>query len=159
MRQILALLFALIALPAAAADWQRYDNARFGYSIDVPADFDWGPEADNSDGRTFTSSDGLQSLSVFGGMVTGADFEATVGIGLQIARADGWTLSYERVTPTWASFSASRNGIVRYVRVIAACGGTQLASFYYEYPLAALKAADPIVERLVQSLKSSDAAC
>ena len=159
MRILFGLLFALVALPAAAADWQRYENARFGYVIDVPPDFAWGREADNGDGREFTSPDGLQTLSVFGGMVTGEDFEATVRIGLQIASADGWALSYERVTPSWASFSATRNGMIRYVRVIAACGGTQLASFYFEYPEAALKASDPVVERLVRSLKADDAAC
>ncbi len=159
MRQILALLFLLIASPVAAAEWQRYDNARYGYSIDVPEGFDWGREADNGDGRVFTSSDGRQTISVFGGMVTESDFEAEVNVGMQLLRDDGWALSYERVTPTWASFSGTRNGMIRYVRVVSACDGSQLASFYYDYPKALLKDADPIVEHLVRTLKSSDAAC
>jgi hypothetical protein len=156
----LALFLALLALPAAAAGaWQSYENARYGYSIDVPDGFTWGREADNGDGLTFTSPDGRQTLAVFGGMVTEADFESEIRAGLQLIREDGWALSYERVTPTWASFSGTRNGMIRYVRVIALCGGAQLASFYYEYPKALLKDADPVVEHLVRSLKASDAAC
>lgn len=40
MRIIRALaLIAALAIPAFAADWERYDNARFGYTIEIPSDF------------------------------------------------------------------------------------------------------------------------
>ena len=43
------ILFSFTA-PVFAA---RYENARFGYSLDVPEGFDWLPESDNGDGRRF----------------------------------------------------------------------------------------------------------
>lgn len=155
MRHILTLLFALLVSPVLAADWGSYENARFGYVVAVPADFDWGDEAANGDGRVFTKADGTQVLRVFGGNVVEDDFEAAVRAAMGYATDDGWALSYERVTPSWASYSGLRNGMILYVRTIALCGGTQFASFTYEYPKGALRAAEPVVDRLVGSLQAT----
>ena len=69
------------------------------------------------------------------------------------ARADGWKLSYERVTPSWASFSGTRNGLIVYARAIALCDGEQFASFELHYPERDLDEMHGIVERLVASLE------
>ena len=37
MRTLISLVFALLTLPALAQGGERYDNARFGYSVSVPA--------------------------------------------------------------------------------------------------------------------------
>ena len=50
--QAACLIFALL-INAAPASAERYENARFGYSVDVPDDFEWLPEAANGDGRVF----------------------------------------------------------------------------------------------------------
>jgi hypothetical protein len=71
------------------------------------------------------------------------------------AREGGWSLSYERVTPGWASYSGTRNGIVVYARAIALCGGAQFASFQLEYPERDLSEMNPVVERMVRSLGPS----
>jgi hypothetical protein len=47
---VAALLIFAMTAPAFAA---LYENARFGYSVDVPDDFEWLPEAANGDGRVF----------------------------------------------------------------------------------------------------------
>jgi hypothetical protein len=69
------------------------------------------------------------------------------------ARDAGWRLSYERVTPSWASFSGTRNGIIVYARAISLCGGTQFASFELQYPEYDLDGMRGTVERLVRSLE------
>ena len=155
MRTILIALLALIVTPALAADWGQYENARFGYEIAVPPDFNGSGEADNGDGQLFTSQDGTQTLRVYGGNILEDDFELDVGRATEYLDGDGWDISYQRTTPSWASYSGSRQGFVLYVRTIALCAGTQYATFEYKYPRTALKAADAVVEKLVQSLRAT----
>ena len=59
------------------------------------------------------------------------------------------------MTPSWASYSGTRQGFVLYVRSLSLCAGTQYATFEYQYPKTAIKDADPVVDKLVRSLKES----
>lgn len=159
MRKILTLIVAaaLAASPVLAADWGQYENARFGYEIAVPPDFNGGGEADNGDGQVFTSKDGTQTLRVYGGNILEDDFEREVGRATAYLDGEGWTISYQRTTPSWASYSGSKQGFVLYVRSIALCEGTQYATFEYQYPTKAIADADPVVEKLVRSLRATEA--
>ena len=155
MRSLFLLALLFLAPAALAADWSSYDNARFGYAIAVPPGFSGAGEADNGDGQVFNSADGTQSLRAWGGNVIADDFEAEVAASMGYARDDGWDLSYERVTPSWASWSGSRNGIILYARMISLCRGSQYAAFQLEYPERDLKAMNAVVERLVGSLRAT----
>jgi hypothetical protein len=157
MRPLVFCLFVLLAAPALAASWGSYENARFAYQLDIPPDFDSGTEADNGDGRVFRSLDGSQLLRVYGGHTLQPSFEASIDTAMDLARDAGWDLSYERVTPSWASYSGTRNGMILYARAIALCGGSSYASFELEYPAHDLEAMHPVVERLVASLTGSNA--
>lgn len=153
----LALIAALLLAPsgpAVAADWAQYENARFGYAVAIPPGFAGGEEALNGDGRVYTSDDGRATLRVYGGNIVEADFEAALSTAMGYAEEAGWSLSYKRVTPSWASYSGSRNSQILYARAIASCGGSQYASFELVYPAAMLREFDPIVERMVGSLKA-----
>jgi hypothetical protein len=154
MRILLVLLLLSMSAPALAQTWDRYENARFGYGLSIPPGFEGGGESDNGDGQLFTSSDGTQTLRVFGGNVL-EDFAGKITEAMDYARDDGWVLSYERVTPSWASFSGTRNGIIVYARAIALCGGTQFASFELRYPMRDLQPMNAVVERLVRSLEET----
>jgi len=154
MRSILIVLAFLVATPVLAAAWGSYENARFGYVVDIPPGYEGEGEADNGDGQIFTSEDGTQLLRVYGGNVL-EGFEETVNTAMGYARDDGWNLSYERVTPRWASFSGTRNGMIVYARAIVLCGGEQYASFELQYPRRDLKAMNAVVERLVASLEAT----
>jgi hypothetical protein len=159
MKKIIVLLAAVVlaVAPAFAADWGHYENARFGYAVDVPPDFSGGGEADNGDGQVFTSKDGTQTLRVYGGNILEADFEAEVGSATKHSEDEGWAISYQRTTPSWASYSGSRQGFVLYVRTISLCEGTQFATFEYQYPKTAIADADPVVDKLVRSLRATEA--
>ena len=153
MRCILALFTLLILVPAASAqDWEAYENARFGYAIDLPPGFSGSGEPANGDGQVFFSADGTQLLRVHGGNALDG-FEEAVEGAMEAARDIGWTLTYERVTPSWASFSGTRNGLITYARAIALCGGEQYASFQLDYPERDLDRMHAVVERLVASLE------
>lgn len=155
MRALLFACLVLFALPAQAGDWMRYDNARFGYAVAVPPDFLWEPEADNGDGRVFRSPRGTQVLRVYGGNVLDPSFEDAVRSAMAGLRDQGWVLSYERVTPSWASYSGRRHGIILYARAIALCAGTQHASYEFEYPERDLRQVEPWIERLNTSLTAT----
>jgi opacity protein-like surface antigen len=149
----------MLAAPASAAEWTHYDNARFGYGIDVPPGFVVTQQALDGDGVVLKSPDGRSTLRVYGGFNVEADFEASLSTGMGYAEADGWRLSYKRVTPGWASYSGTRNGQILYARAIAVCGGAAYASFELVYPAGELTAFNPVVDRLVGSLKAGTGAC
>jgi hypothetical protein len=156
----LALLLCILvfaAAPALAQSWDSYANARFGYAIDIPPGFVGAGEAANGDGQIFDSADGTQMLRVHGGNALDG-FEAAVAVAMDGARGEGWNLSYERVTPSWASFSGTRTGMIVYARAISLCDGTQYASFELYYPERDLDAMHGVVERLVGSLEETGTA-
>jgi hypothetical protein len=151
-RILLFLAMILLATPAAAQQWGEYENARFGYIIDVPPGYAGEGEADNGDGQIFSNPDGTQVLRVFGGNAL-EGFGARVAEVMAGAREAGWNLSYERVTPDWASFSGTRDGIIVYARAIPLCAGRQFASFELHYPEGDVDEMHAVVERLVDSLE------
>ena len=156
MRLLLALLLSL-PVPAMAADWSHYANARFGYAIDVPPGFVAQGESDNGDGQVFKTPTAM--LTVYGGNVMAADFEAEVAQREQFARDDGWAITYQVSTPQKASWSGKRGARILYGRLIALCGGSQFANFELQYSSADLKGFNAVVERLVSSLKASGGSC
>src|SRR3954470_20475001 len=96
MRLLLALLL-MLPLPAVAADWGHYTNARFGYVIDVPPGFVAQGEADNGDGQVFKMP--TATLTVFGGNVMEADFESEVVARERYAEQEKWAITYQVSTP------------------------------------------------------------
>ncbi|MGE3363985.1 MAG: hypothetical protein AB7I34_11105 [Rhizobiaceae bacterium] len=155
MRFIVAALFLASGIVAAGAfDWGHYVNQRFGYSIDIPPEFSAIEEADNGDGGMSRSDDKLSELAVWGSNLVEGDLSDDFASRLAAAEAHGWTVSYRRETPTWASWSGSQQGRLFYARAIALCGG-QAAYFLFEYPRARQASYDPVVKRLVKSLKNA----
>lgn len=151
---VAVLLLASSALGAAAFEWSHYVNQRFGYAIDIPPEFSAIAEADNGDGGMSHSGDKLSELAVWGSNLVEGDLSDDFASRLAAAEADGWTVSYRRETPNWASWSGSQQGRVFYARAIALCDG-QAAYFLFEYPKARQASYDPIVKRLVKSLKNA----
>ena len=155
MRAVLALLLFMVVAPATAADWGHYDNARFGYGLDIPPGFEAEGESDNGDGQVFSTP--TAKLTVFGGNIVEGDFESAVKQSQMWAGDQGWTITYQVTTPSKASFSGTAGARILYVRLIALCGGSALGAFQIEYSRADLTAFDPIVTRLVRSLAANGA--
>lgn len=156
MRLVLALLL-LLAAPAMAADWGHYTNVRFGYAIDVPPGFAAQGESDNSDGEVFRAP--TATLTVFGGNILDGDFESEVRTRQAFATGDGWAITYQVSTPQKASFSGRKGARILYARMVALCGGTAFAMFTLEYGRADLERFNPVVDRLVFSLRPTEGAC
>lgn len=151
MRLLLAIGLALFAAPALAAGWGHYVNERFGVEADVPPGFSAGVPSENGDGQTFSTP--TAQLAVFGSRIVDGDFESTVEQRMQWSRQDGWNITYQATTPSWASWSGKRGSRIFYARAIRMCGGELYGAFELEYASADLKAFEPMVERLVRSLR------
>ena len=155
MRILLLTLFALLTLPVQAGE--RYDNARFGYSVSVPDGFIGQGESDNGDGQHFAVPGRAISLSVWGGLLGagGAGFDSAVAQAMAHDAQQGWNQTYQAVTPRWASWSASSGGQILYQRMILLCDGQSYAAFRAEYGQRDRADMDPVIDQLVASLRGS----
>lgn len=153
MRTLALLLFALFATPSFAQGWEQYGNVRFGYTIDIPSGFGPGTESDNGDGASFYNARGAQGLLVWGSTLL-EDFEGEAASAMDYAIAEnGWNITYQAVTPRWASFSGIRGSRVLYQRMVLLCDGSSYAAFRAEYSVADVSDMDPVIKHMVQSLR------
>jgi hypothetical protein len=154
MRSFLLILFALVTTPALAQGWQTYDNARFGYTIDIPPGFEVASEASNGDGATFYREAGAMDLFVWGANLL-EDFADEAEQAQAFATEQGYNLTYQATTPQWTSFSGIAAGKVMYQRMQLLCDGQSWAAFRVEYGQRDIAAMDKVIERLVQSLRGN----
>jgi hypothetical protein len=150
----LAVLLLLLPLPAHAAGWGHYLNARFNYAVDVPPGFAAQGESDNGDGQLFKMPGA--TLTVFGGNIVEGDFESEVVQRERFVEQDGWAITYQVSTPAKASFSGKQGGRIIYVRMIALCGGTQFAAFELSYGSNSVATFNSVVDRLAASLRPTN---
>ena len=145
-------LFALTA-PAATSDWKPYGNARFQYWIDIPPDFTGVKESENSDGGSSSSPDGRAELRVWGSYLTEGSFAAEVNWRVDQDHSNGWIIAFRKQKANWAVWSGTKGDRIFYERAIPVCDDAT-AYFRLEYDKEREKAFDPIVFRLVKSLRS-----
>jgi hypothetical protein len=153
MRTLFTLAVILLATPALAAGWGHYVNERFGVQADVPPGFAAEAPPANGDGQGFATP--TAHLAIYGSLIVEGDFESVVAQRMDWNRQDGWAITYQTTTPSWASWSGKRGSRILYVRAIRMCGGDMYGAFELEYSSVDLKAFDPIVERLARSLGDS----
>ncbi len=146
----LVLLAALGPLPALAQYWSHYANARFGYELDIPPDFEGQGESDNGDGQVFLLPNGRQELRVWGGWaLDGVEAEATGRIAADMDA--GWAITSQAQSPDWAVWAGTRNGQGFVTRLIALCGSESYAVFRLEFPLPQMGSIAPIAEGITRS--------
>lgn len=151
MRGAVAAALMLLALPALAANWGHYENGRFGFVIDVPPGFVARGESANGDGNRFTTP--TAELRAFAGYLVEESFEHEAAVGRQVWTEDGYKLTYQVTTPSFAVISGRKGARVLYERLVAICGGTTFMGFSLEYSVADLNAFKPVIDRLTSSLK------
>lgn len=152
MRIFFVFAFLLLAGSAFAQGSETYQNSRFRYSLQIPADFALQLESDNGDGATFAARSQATYLSVWGGNLLG-DFEAEVARRIA-GEADGaWNVGSQTVTPRWASWSAVKGSRMAFQRMVMLCDGANYAALRLDYSVVDGTAMDPIIERLAASLR------
>lgn len=141
---------------AVATEKLGYVNARFSYAIDLPDGFSVSATPENGDGQTMVSQDGTATLSIWGSHITEGTFQAEIEARIGWEEQDGWTISYQRVQPRWASYSGSKENRIFYARSIPVCGDAQAAYFRMEYDRSDQSTLEPVIKDLVASLRSTD---
>ena len=152
-RLLFLLLAALVlSLPASAADgWESYSNPRYGFTAAVPPGFKLAQESDNGDGATFRSQDGRAELLLFGANVIDGNFSDEIRQRIGWDRQEGWTITYDKVTSNWASYSGSKGVDILYVRGVVLCDGSA-GYFHLRYPQDMQKTFAPLIGRMVKAL-------
>jgi hypothetical protein len=94
-------------------------------------------------------------LAVWGTNVAEGDFLPQVKKQISRDEKEGWKFTYRRLTREWASYSGIKDDQIRYVRGITVCDD-RAAMFLIDYSRDQKIAYDPVVTRMVRSLKSED---
>ncbi len=147
-----ALALLVLTVQAASQEWGQFGFRKLGFAFDVPPGFVLKQTAANDNGATFEAEDGA-SLAVWGDSLSIRNLKSTVQAQLDADEAEGWDVTYRRLTPTWASYSGIKVDRIRYVRAIAVCND-RVGIFQLEYDVEDKVPYDPIVVRMVRSLKA-----
>jgi hypothetical protein len=155
MRLLLVLWFALLSLPAFAQGWESYGNARFGYQSAIPPGFSGYGESDNGDGQIFDNPGTMQSLALWGANMLEESFEAEVAASIGYAERDGFNISFQTITPEWATFSGVTGDRQFTRRMILLCDRQSTASFTLQF--SGREAADmkDVAQRLAQEFRAT----
>lgn len=92
---------------SSAEDTERYVNARFGYRIDYPADWEPQPEADNGDGRILQVFDDSHNVLVYGSHADGNKAEVTEGTSYEEMELEEGGTGYYQLSEEEESFTFS----------------------------------------------------
>lgn len=151
MRLWLATLLLMLAAEAApAAEWRVYDNAAFGYAVEVPPDFEIAEE----DAARLVLTDGPRRLEIFGLDLAPLGFEQAVALAMQSSVDEGFAIGAQSVTPRWARWTGVDGARQLAVGVVALCG-TALAGYELRYQEADGVAMQAIIDRLQVSLRKT----
>ena len=83
------------------------------------------------------------------------DFESEVSRRIEAEAGEAWNVSYQAVTPQWASWSAVRGSRIVYQRMTMLCDGTSYGAFRAEYSVTDSTVMDPMIDLLVASLRGN----
>ncbi len=143
---------AAFASPGKAAQWQRYQNDRYGTTIDYPDQFKAAPPPDADDGRTFSSPDGAE-FSVYASY-NASDFDLAAYEDFILKNLDqGRVVTYKARGGNWFVISGTKGDSVFYERHLLSHGGRMTEGFSMAYLAAAKPAYDSIVARMARSFR------
>ena len=148
MKGILAVLLTLAVAPAVAEDWRRYDNAAFGYAIELPVPFEIVEENE----ARLVLRDGPRTLEVFGLDLAPLDFEEAVNLAIGSSEDEGYAVTGRAVTSRWAQWMGI-NGEWQLAAVLVPLCGSALAGYELRFTEADGVAMQPVIDRLTSSLR------
>ena len=148
----LVLAFCAFVVHAVAAEeaWQKYTNARFGFSVERPASLVASREPDNGAGQEFHTKNNEFSLLAHGHFLGIADQNETIETyWLQALKDAGNSVTYKRKAADWYVLSGVKDGTEFYYKF--AVKENNWAEIRITYPHAKSAKYDPWVERISKS--------
>jgi hypothetical protein len=155
--RLLPILIVLVAGTAAAADWQTYRNARFGFAVEYPADLlQMQPAPANDDGRAFRAPGRRIDVTA---SASHNVLDDTIGqlYAKALARYGPETVSYKRRGGDFFVVSGIRGGRVyyEYVQIARKHGGEYVGRLVLRYPPEEKPVMDPVVTRMQKRFSTS----
>lgn len=143
----------------AAEGWATYRNARFGTTIDYPANlFEMLPPPDNHDGRSFAARGGTAGFILFAGFnVFDETIDGLLAADLSLGGYDTLTYSRQGQGPAgdqWYVLSGLREGDIFYRKVILTGDSAVIHTFEISYPAAEKPTFDPVTARMAESMNT-----
>lgn len=143
----------------ATAGYRTYANPRFGFSTQVPINFNPGPEPENGGGMKFTSHDGRATVTAYGSNNSFSDtvpsLEDKIAADLQ---GRGGTVTYRNKSASIAAVSgtypSSLGAMVFYERSVVGIGS--IDTVMWTYPVADKHADDPLLYKSVGTFRPGD---
>jgi pyruvate/2-oxoglutarate dehydrogenase complex dihydrolipoamide acyltransferase (E2) component len=158
---VLAAGVGAVAVSAApAGDWSRYQNERFGFRLEYPANlFHVERTTEAGDGRVFAARDGQARLLV--GALSNQDHHSAKSYQDFLARTSyaNYTITNRPLGDDWLVLSGEADGTIFYEKAILSCGGALISSFALLYPADKRDTYEPILARIANSFVPSSKPC
>jgi hypothetical protein len=148
------------AREATAGDWSRYQNERFGFRLEYPANlFRVERTTEAGDGRVFAAHDGQARLLV--GALSNQDHHSAKSYQDFLAHTSyaNYTITYRPLGDDWLVLSGEADGTIFYEKAILSCGGELISSFALLYPADKRDTFEPILARIANSFVASTKPC
>lgn len=130
-------------------DYKKYQNKRFGFSIDYPRDFEKGEPPANGDGMVFTSPDGQAKLMAFGSNnPEGSSLQDVLQASKKSAQTE---IAYQKVGSSYFVLSWQKDSSIYYLKSFVGRDSTN--TFIFSYPRDEKDYYDPITIHLEPSFK------
>jgi hypothetical protein len=145
---------------ARGGDWSGYENERFGFRLEYPADlFRVERTTEAGDGRVFVARDGQARLLV--GALSNQDQHSAKSYQDYLVRTSyaNYTITYRPLGDDWLVLSGEADGTIFYEKAILSCGGELISSFALLYPAAERDTFEPILARIANSFVPSTKPC
>jgi len=134
--------------------WITYENDRFGFALDYPADVFMADDQRLGDfWRLFISRDGRARLLVTAGFNTKRVTPASHRRSLMSMVYGAATLEYAPLRTTWFVLAGNSGEEMFYERVTFACNGRIIHGWRLTYPVAARDYYSKVIERMHQGYK------
>jgi hypothetical protein len=148
------------AREATAGDWSRYQNERFGFRLEYPANLFYVEHSTVAgDGRVFATRDGQARLLV--GALGNEDRHSPKSYQDFLARTTyaHYTITDRALGDDWLLLSGEADGKIFYEKATISCGGKLISSFALLYPADQRGAFEPILARVANSFVPSTKTC
>lgn len=152
----------LLVSPAFADDWKTYENPRYGFTVEIPAE-GWKeqPPPENGDGQTWRSANDRSTILAWGSNILegfktdAADrVKSDKDMGWTITADMGWNMDLKEGPEGWHVYSATLDGRMIQQKAIVACGGSIAVYVRLEHFESDIGDILPMSDRLISSLKA-----
>jgi hypothetical protein len=158
---IATVLLTLAAIGAPEIQWQRYEDAVYGYEMDLPLGMFTGSRREDN-GITLVETGGRGQIDVYGAANTEnlspREFQAVLSGADRIRE-----ITYARRGNSWFVISGyyHREGedsddLIFYAKFMFSPDRRHLSAFEASYPVSDKRRYDPIIERMEDSLTSPE---